>query len=216
MNRPPLLEFQRLYTPTAFREERHLWRSVIQLNIVRSVQVIINTISDVHRAAALSEDESDEDEESLPSDQLVAIKERLKPLKHIENILVAKLVPPNEAEATNLGKRPDFISSSKNRKDQEIFIRPGVGWHRALLRGARSSRPLSAGSTGLETPDDAQCVLNSCRDDMVALWQNPSIRAILLRRKVRLEELPGLYVIASYPMLPRVHTCPVISTTLSG
>lgn len=193
-----------------------MWRSVIQLNIVRSIRIIIDTISDARPAAVLSEDESDGDEEVLLPDQLVAIQERLKPLRHIENILVVKLVPPNEAEATNLGNRPDIISSSKNRKDQEIFVRPGMGWHGALLRGTRSSRPSSAGSTGMETPDDAQCVLNSCRDDMVALWQNPTVRAILQRRKVRLEELPGLYVILPYFTLPRAHICPVILTTLNG
>lgn len=189
---------------------------MIQLNIVRSVRIIIDTISDVHRAAVLSDDESDGDEEFLPSDQLVAIKERLKPLRHIENILVAKLMPPNEADATHIGNRPDVISSSKNRKDPEIFVRPGKGWHGTLLRGIRSARPTSAGSTGMETPDDTQCVLNSCCDDMVALWQNPSVRAILQRRKIRLEELPGLYVIPPHSMLPRAHTRPVISTTLNG
>ena len=189
---------------------------MIQLNIVRSIRTIIDTISDVHRAAVLSEDESDGDEEFLPSDELVAIKERLKPLRHIENVLVAKLVPPDEAEATHLGNRPDILSSSKNRKDQEIFVRPGMGWHGALLRGIRSTRPTSAGSTGQETPDDTQCVLASCCDDMNALWQNPSVRAILRHRKVRLEELPGLYVIPPCFMLPRAHVCPVISTTSNG
>ena len=189
---------------------------MIQLNIVRSIRTIIDTISDVHRTAVLSDDESDGDEEFLPSDQLIAIKERLKPLRHIENILVAKLVPPDEAEATHLGNRPDIISSSKNRKDQEIFVRPGMGWHGSLLRGIRSSRPASAGSTGLETPDDTQCILDSCCDDMIALWQNPSVRAILQRRKVRLEELPGLYVIPPCFIPPRIHACPVISTTLNG
>jgi len=189
-----LKQFQRLYTPTAFREERHLWRSVIQLNIVRSILIIIDTISDVHRNAVLSEDESDGDDESPLSDELVALKERLKPLRHIENILVAKLVPPNEAEATHLGNRPDIISSSHNRKGQEIFVRPGIGWHSALLRGARSSRPASAGTTGLETPDDTQCVLDSFRTDMITLWRNPTVRAILQRRKVRLEEFPGFYL----------------------
>ena len=189
---------------------------MIQLNIVRSIRIIIDTISDVHRTAVLSEDESDGEEEFLPSDELVAVKARLQPLRHIENILVAKLAPPNEAEATHLGNRPDIISSSKNRKDQEIFVRPGMGWHGALLRGVRSSRPASAGSTGLETPDDTQCMLDSCCDDMVALWRNPSVRAILQRRKVRLEESPGLYVIPPYFVPPRVHTRPVISTTLDG
>jgi guanine nucleotide-binding protein alpha-1 subunit len=168
---------------------------VIQLNIVRSIRLIIDTISDVHRNAVLSEEESDGDEEIQLSDQLLAIKERLKPLRHIENILVTKLLPTNEAEGTKLGTRPDIISSSQSRKDQEVFVRPGKGWHGALLRGARPSRPTSAGSTGMETPDDTQCVLGSCRSDMIALWQNPTVRTILRRRKVRLEELPGLYVI---------------------
>ena len=189
---------------------------MIQLNIVRSIRIIIDTISDVHHNAVLSEVESDGEEEFPLSDQLIAIKERLKPLRHIESILVAKLVPPNEAEAAHLGNRPDIISSSQNRKSQEIFVRPGMGWHGTLLRGARSSRPSSAGSTGLETPDDTQCILDSCRADMIALWQNPTARAILQRRKVRLQELPGLYVISSYFVPPRAHPCPVISTTLNG
>ena len=173
---------------------------MIQLNIVRSIRIIIDAISDVHRNAVLSEEESEGEEEFSLPDQLIAIKERLKPLRHIENLLVAKLIPPNEAETTHLGNRPDFISSSQNRKDQEVFVRPGKGWHGALLRGAR---PSSAGNAGLETPDDTQCILDSCRLDMIALWQNPTTRAILKRRKVRLEELPGLYVIPSYFTPPR-------------
>lgn len=168
---------------------------MIQLNIVRSIRLILDTISDVHRNAVLSEDESDGQDEFQLSDKLLAIKERLKPLRHVENILVTKLLPPNEAEATSLGTRPDIISSSQSRKDQEIFVRPGKGWHGALLRGTRPSRPTSAGSTGLETPDDTQYVLGSCRPDMIALWQHPTVRAILQRRKLRLEESPGLYVI---------------------
>jgi len=186
------------------------------LNIVRSIRIIVDTISDAHNNAVLSGEESDGEEEFPLSGQLITIKERLKPLRHIESILVAKLVPPNEAEATHLGNRPDFISSSQNRKVQEIFVRPGMGWHGTLLRGARSTRPSSAGSTGLETPDDTQCILDSCRVDMIALWRDPTVRAILQRRKVRLEELPGLYVIPSYFILPRAHPCPVISTTLNG
>lgn len=39
-----LRQFQRIYTPTAFREERVLWRAVIQLNIVRSIRTILDAI----------------------------------------------------------------------------------------------------------------------------------------------------------------------------
>ncbi|KAL0958015.1 hypothetical protein HGRIS_000188 [Hohenbuehelia grisea] len=40
-----LRQFQRLYTPTAFREERVLWRAVIQLNILRSIRTIIDALA---------------------------------------------------------------------------------------------------------------------------------------------------------------------------
>lgn len=189
------LEFQRLYTPTAFREERHLWRAVIQLNIVRSVRVIIETISDAHRSSVLSSDESDGDENSLFTQDLEFLTTRLLPLRHIESLLIAKLVPPNEDEATQLGpQRIDSAPGHTRRGGQEIFVRPGVGWHGALIKSHRNGRPMSAGSTGIETPDEPQTVLYSCRHDIIRLWNNANVRALLKRRKVRLEELPGLFV----------------------
>lgn len=42
-------EFQRVYTPTAFREERIHWRVIIQLNVIRSVHSILAAISAHHR-----------------------------------------------------------------------------------------------------------------------------------------------------------------------
>lgn len=55
-----------------------------------------------------------------------------------------------------------------------------------------TGRPTSAGNTGLETPDEPQEVLNSCRKDMMLLWNDEVVREILKRKKVRLEEHPGL------------------------
>jgi len=42
-------EFQRIYTPTAFREERIHWRVIIQLNVIRSVRAILAALSSYHR-----------------------------------------------------------------------------------------------------------------------------------------------------------------------
>ncbi|KAK7059742.1 guanine nucleotide-binding protein alpha-4 subunit [Favolaschia claudopus] len=39
-----LRQFQRIYTPTAFRQERSQWRAVIQLNIVRSIRTILDAL----------------------------------------------------------------------------------------------------------------------------------------------------------------------------
>lgn len=382
-----MIEFQRLYTPTAFREERILWRAVIQLNIIRSIHTILEALTQSqpppmpqhhhsysqplpnhmrnlsqstsrspaqlysqtvsasygpppHRARQpsnsvppvdLGSHESDNEQEpasdldiysdplntsnpSLPtrisrpqysdascsnaaagpshsrrpsyvSVQLDALVARLAPLRHAESLLIAKLVPPNEDEATQLpsaqpvsnfqpthnhsNSLPQYqssiisthtditsrtynttVSATTKQARQEIFVRPGMHWKGALSRarvsypstlsystsmsnssssntvsndhngsatssttqemtssgadGARSKgvssvarhslrpRPSSAGNTGLETPDEVQEVLHACRADMMYLWADEWVRDILRRRKVRVEEGPGL------------------------
>jgi guanine nucleotide-binding protein subunit alpha len=44
-----LRQFQRIYTPTAFREERIHWRVIIQLNILRSVRTILGAVAAYRR-----------------------------------------------------------------------------------------------------------------------------------------------------------------------
>lgn len=240
--RPP--EFQRLYTPSAFREERVLWRSIIQLNLVRSVHTILDALADVRlhelpappspmlsptssyspfspsaslspaasfspaspfayshshghphghghahvaRAATVASD-SDADTDSadapaLPA-HLLALRVRLAPLRDVEALLIAKLVPPPEDGA---------YPTPRARGDStgEVFVRPGAGWKRAMRLGGLG-RPYSAGAAGQETADEVQGVLSQCRVDLVALWRDPMVRGILRKRKIRLEESPGL------------------------
>jgi guanine nucleotide-binding protein alpha-1 subunit len=159
--------------------------------------VVIETITDAHRSILLSDDDdSDAETDAVLAPELESLATRLLPLRHIENLLIAKLVPPNEHEATHLGSRAESINSQMQRRyGQEIFVRPGEGLHGALLKSHRLGRPMSAGNTGIETQDEPQTVLHSCRHDIMSLLQNPTVNKILKRRKVRLEELPGLYVL---------------------
>ncbi|KAG7441315.1 G-alpha-domain-containing protein [Guyanagaster necrorhizus] len=251
-----LRQFQRLYTPTAFREERILWRAVIQLNIVRSIRTIIDAVARPaspstspargHRRSpsnkrkpshtkggsndfvAFSQDssidarldsgnESDPDSDPdnhfyrsqpalpPPSSSFDELRMRLLPLKHIEQLLIAKLVPPNEDEATHLAGP----SHSSPVRTPEIFVRPGPAWKGGLARArvhypsstsidtsssSGGSRPVSAGDIGLETPDEPQEVLHSCRRDMIHLWSDKSVRRILKKKRIRLEEFPGFFL----------------------
>ncbi|EDR02573.1 guanine nucleotide-binding protein alpha-4 subunit [Laccaria bicolor S238N-H82] len=290
-----LRQFQRLYTPTAFREERILWRAVIQLNIVRSIRTILNALTfpstsrhtspyssprsrahtiflpplpnhpplpsieyelyngngndttltfgsssptsvnrhpHHHSHSPPSNPDSDADSESdfvyphqhghyphrsppsnpsitlAPTPGLDALKARLLPLRHIEALLIAKLVPPNEEEATyfaRVGAGSSAGASSSTRtstsnlsagsgygtnhryRNQEIFVRPGPGWKGGLARAI-------AGNTGLETQDEPQEVLNMCRSDIIALWHDEGVREVLRRRKIRLEEGSGFFL----------------------
>ena len=173
---------------------------------------------------------------TLTTTPLDALKTRLLPLRHIEALLIAKLVPPNEDEATHFASPSNYRNGvyppptgtsmyagnnqgyghSRSHCNQEIFVRPGAGWKGALSRarvnfteysssaGSSSSssssnnghgtthRPMSAGNTGLETPDEPQQVLYSCRKDMIQLWNDQGIREILRRKKIRLEDASGL------------------------
>jgi guanine nucleotide-binding protein alpha-1 subunit len=136
-------------------------------------------------------DASDDDSAGLHY-HLESLSMRLLPLRHIESLLIAKLVPPNEDEATHLGLANTDSSSSTNR---EIFVRPGLTWKGGLHNRNRNyGRPQSAGTHGQETLDETQIVLNQCCNDMIALWNDKTVRDILKKHKVRLEESPGLYV----------------------
>lgn len=130
---------------------------------------------------------------SHPTSHLQTLKARLTPLRHVESLLIAKLVPPNEDEATSL-------HPVGNWRNQEVFVRSVTGWKSALAKArsvnanvySENGRPLSAGVTGLETADEPQEVLHSCRRDMQQLWNDRSVQDILRKRKIRLEEFPGL------------------------
>lgn len=143
---------------------------------------------------------------------LESLKARLLPLRHIESLLIAKLVPPNEDEATQLAGPSHSMyppgPGGNSFRSQEVFVRPGNSWKGALSKArvhgnadlertplSGYGRPNSAGNVGLETPDEAQEVLNSCRRDIMQLWNDQGVRDVLRRKKIRLEEGPGLSVV---------------------
>jgi guanine nucleotide-binding protein subunit alpha len=179
---------------------------VIQLNLVRSIRTILDALSD-HRRPLVDSGGEDSDNElpGIPR-ELELLRTRLLPLRHIEALLIAKLVPPNEDEATRLGHKGNsnesIVSSVSDRSThaQEVFVRGASSWKGALAKSASQThdRPLSSGSTVLETNDEPQEVLHSCKKDIMALWSDPLVRGILRRRKIRLEEFPGLCAIFSY------------------
>ncbi|KAL1730434.1 guanine nucleotide binding protein, alpha subunit [Schizophyllum commune] len=256
-----LRQFQRLYTPTAFREERILWRAVIQLNVVRSMRTILDAVHhelvataalapahksrsmpsrprhgpsysndfgvrhpsipgqrrrtpgstidgavaefsspgagpshaayDSNAAAGpshpplpgnhgypiappayphvpsvplnvdsgpesdfeLSDPEADDtlgsfkSTISLTANHLETLRARLDPLRHVERLLVAKLVPPNEDEATRLGGPTLAGQEIVVRPGQEVYVRPGAGWRGALAR-ARVLYPSGRNASG--------------------------------------------------------------------
>ena len=151
---------------------------------------------------------------------------RLLPLRHIEALLIAKLVPPNEDEATDYGFSPSYRyhgngkgketdyggatgfgwggigggggvgvgGIQESRRHREVFVRAGVSWKGALAKGKTTTtngRPHSAG-VAIDIQDEPTAVLYACRNDLLDLWHDHEVRDILKKRKIRLEEQPGL------------------------
>jgi hypothetical protein len=193
-------EFQRLYTPNAFRDERAVWRSVVQLNLVRSIRIILDAIFSVDNARAAridsgGEDDGDSDEEhSLETiDDVCMLAERLAHLRTLESALISKLVPSEE------GGEPTRLPTHGDR--DEVFVRPGTKWKgkfalrpsgKSASTSFDSSRPSSPGYSLSE--DDIATALHAARLDMLSLWHHTSTKEVLRRKKIRPEESPGLFV----------------------
>ena len=173
---------------------------------MRSIHTILDTLTDIRRRDVYpstpytSDPDSDSESEhhvALPP-HLEELRRRLYPLRHAESMLMAKLCSTNEHEATTLGYGGSNsvngnVPSPWNQTPphafhhDEFFVRPGASW-----KSRSSGRPQSAGTTGQETIDECQTMLHQCRPDIVALWNDAVVRQVLRRRKVRLEESPGL------------------------
>ncbi|KAI0044312.1 G-alpha-domain-containing protein [Auriscalpium vulgare] len=228
-----LRQFQRIYTPTAFREERVHWRAIIQLNLIRSVHTILAALAPApppprpphhtsprshtrtldsgfdarsrtsrhkHRARAAPDPDPDPDDWASDPDTLAfaddydggasppwemdgpsagagedaldvdALALRLLPLRHVEAYLKARLVPASDDPP--LSQRLPLNVSLK-----EIFVRPGA-------------RPASGG----QDEEENQRVIWECRDDLARLWGSERVRAVLRRRRVRVEEESGFFL----------------------
>ena len=43
-----------------------------------------------------------------------------------------------------------------------------------------------------DDPNDPGVILHNCSEDMIRLWNDPTIKALLKVHKLRLEDMPGL------------------------
>jgi len=106
---------------------------------------------------------------------------------------MAKLrAPVEEGENTALTTIPD---NQIQLETKEPAVR--ADWKRPL-RALRSSANRRTGSdpvtTGGDLNDEPTRVIHELRQDIIALWNDPSIRELLRRRKMRMEEVSGFFL----------------------
>lgn len=176
-----LRNFQLKFTPQQFHIESAAWRAVIDLNFVRSVTFLLSLLHDGSNPPMPS------DGRLLPvvelSDDLRRLRVRLSPLRNIEEHLARFLSPddPDHAAAS-----PSFLSE----RAFEVNVRSGSKWKALFNQNSAISTKVEM--QGYEELKNARRVIEACKDDIVALWNNPAIRASLTDQSVSLEFQSGL------------------------
>ncbi len=96
---------------------------------------------------------------------------------------------------------PSLPDTPTRRRPSEYYVRSNTGW-RDAVRSAyhKLSGPEDGGGGNGRTSgtgdgdklEDATEIIASCAEDMQALWQDPTVKDMLRRRKIKMELAPGL------------------------
>ncbi|KAI9459695.1 guanine nucleotide binding protein, alpha subunit [Lactarius psammicola] len=199
-----LKQFQLLHTPAAFQAERIAWRTVIYLNLVRSVRRILDTISAEreeeildstsiisNRRTSTSSGPTDPEIHRIAAEKHAEYSAILAPVLELEGRLIHRLrEDDDDDEATRLG---DGSTPGWSTPRGEYAVRTTSNWKRAFTL-KRSSKRVPTPVSWLEDPSDPVHVLDRCRDSMVRLWGDEWVRRRLVERRVRLQESSGFYL----------------------
>jgi len=166
-----LRNFQLTFAPSQFHAERPIWKAVIQLNVIRNIKRILEVLTEEWQTTTVV---------APNTRDLQRIRLGLSPLLFIETNLT-KMISPGEV-------------ASQHR---DICVRPNGEW-KSLIRSRRAGSPPSGVSPDrnyrLQNGTDPTSALAALKDDIITLWEDPGVQAVLKKRHVRLEETPGFFM----------------------
>ncbi|KAG2001571.1 heterotrimeric G protein alpha subunit, variant 2 [Coprinopsis cinerea AmutBmut pab1-1] len=197
-----LKNFRMRYAKEEWEEERSGWRSVVQLNIVRSITTIIRIVeaemngdaadSEEEQIIAMEERDQEENEGLKFTDRHQLLMIRLAPLLGVEAELKRRLgagaaepmqTAPMAATPFELPQQPN----PRRKKAAEFSVR---SWKDVLDKESRIQSS-DAAATGVDLPT---MTLAALKDDMKALWQDKTIQQALQRNKVQLSDSAGFFL----------------------
>ncbi|KZT03259.1 G-protein alpha subunit [Laetiporus sulphureus 93-53] len=203
-----LKNFQLTYSPKAWAEERESWRTVIQLNLVRNMNTILDLLAEEMTAAtqlhvSSASDSSDDEEAPIapPSrsdgplrftDQHALLKLRLAPLHGLQKDLEARLGIASHEEKENIAADGYYLGrwGIHVSRPQEAFIRSHHAWKSQVMA------PLTGSSQRYREMKarEATEIIAGCAEDMRAIWEDSIIQQMLRKRKLRMEATSGFFL----------------------
>lgn len=181
------------YARETWLDERSSWRAIIQLNLIRTVVALLDFIGE-----ALADSYYDASPFPLTEKHRL-LRLRLAPLRGVQQDIQRRLGAAAVEETNNPG------SGGVLPRPSEFAVRSRDGWRSALerfrLRPQDAHEDARAADARVRKAAEVTEVVVGCAEDMKALWEDAAIQGMLRRKKIRMEEAPGLYVVCSSSLL---------------
>ncbi|KAF5390015.1 hypothetical protein D9757_003809 [Collybiopsis confluens] len=183
-----LKNFQLHFSPSAFHAEAILWRPVIHLNLVRSVNFILNMLSPRSASGTTSPTLNVQ-----LDDTLRRLCFSLAPLKSVEVSLTKQISGTTSPVVLDSSTSADSPYAHYHpAKASEISVRSVAGGWKSILRFRRQS----GSAPSYYSPEDLQNrrIISACANDIIALWTNPHVQAKLQEQEIYLKDQPGFFL----------------------
>jgi guanine nucleotide-binding protein subunit alpha len=165
-----LKNFQLINSPKAFRAEKASWRAVVQLNVARSIRIILDAmsmaqqqqsspISPVSPALSLgSRSSTPTPEIELPTmtPELLKLKMRLSPLLQVESALWSRFSPEDGAQF-HLAS----ITNTPFTRTKEVHVQSATAWKSAFSRLLSRNSFDSEQGIDWDDPEDPGVILHN-------------------------------------------------------
>ncbi|KAB5595616.1 Guanine nucleotide-binding protein alpha-4 subunit [Ceratobasidium theobromae] len=197
-------QFRLMQSSETFVSERESWRSIVFLNIIRSILRIVDIVSPNFNLKNPSDSRSQE---------FARLRLRLTPLRSVESSIVEFLSSPREVARSrsqhSRSSRTNGASSlnNGNRNSSEfdgdyhdVYVHPESPWQRILhtcMRNANAVRTSTSDSDGESvhaTTDDPAATLQACAGDMKLLWTSSFVQDCLKQSGLFIEEISGFFL----------------------
>lgn len=167
--------FQYHFAPKAFNADAEAWRIVIYLNLIRSVNFILDMLAK-YGARISSPGPGHSSPTTHAVDELRHLRMRLSPLRQVEMILADRLAVDNSARRVFDDDSPIW----REDKEFSLTVRGGSSW-KSTATSARH------GFKGSELAN-ARSVIEACRDDIAALWKDSAVPQCIKDHKIVVED----------------------------
>ncbi|CAE7209482.1 unnamed protein product [Rhizoctonia solani] len=199
-------QFRLMQSSEAFAIERGSWKSIIYLNIVRSILKVIDIVAPNFNLRNPTDDDSQ---------NFARLRLRLMPLRSIESSIIESLSSPIDIARTRSQHKYSGISPRSNGRSSErrsprpemdteyddVFVHPESPWQRILQTYMRTTNAIRTSTSpsgeqdgAMVNTDDPAVTLEACAADMKLLWSNPVIHQHLKEAGLFMEETSGFFL----------------------